>query len=325
MLLKSLKLKNIRSYSDQEIIFPSNSTVLSGDIGCGKSTILLAIEFALFGVTKPNLTGETLLRKGETSASVNLTFSINNQEITIERILKKEKSGIKQKAGFLIQNGERKDLTPVELKTNIIQKLGYPPELASKKNLVFRYTVYCPQELMKEILEDSPEDRLNTLRKIFNVDKYQKIRNNCITYLREVRRNILVLETRVERFDLVEKNITDMNQESEIFSKKIQVMQPKVEEVRKTLVVAKESLINLESQHNKHLKIKNSIEKNVALLKEKEKSMQLLQNKRQELEKSEESFTLTEKKDILQSTYSKIQQSLTEKVALDEKLKNIQQ
>ena len=41
MLLKSIHLENIRSYLDEKINFPSGSILLSGDVGCGKSTILL--------------------------------------------------------------------------------------------------------------------------------------------------------------------------------------------------------------------------------------------------------------------------------------------
>ncbi|MEM2914856.1 MAG: AAA family ATPase, partial [Candidatus Bathyarchaeia archaeon] len=50
MILKSLKLENIRSYTNQIIEFPLGTTLFEGDIGSGKSTILMAIEFALFGL-----------------------------------------------------------------------------------------------------------------------------------------------------------------------------------------------------------------------------------------------------------------------------------
>ena len=77
MLLKSLKLVNIRSYLNETINFTENSTLLSGDIGCGKSTILLAIEFGLFGISRPDLPGEALLRKGAAQGSVELSFNVN--------------------------------------------------------------------------------------------------------------------------------------------------------------------------------------------------------------------------------------------------------
>ena len=87
MLIKKIKLKNIRSYIGEEIEFDKGITLLSGDIGSGKSTILLAIDFALFGLRKGYLSGNALLRNGEKEGSVELTFEIDEKEITITRNL----------------------------------------------------------------------------------------------------------------------------------------------------------------------------------------------------------------------------------------------
>ena len=51
MIIKSLKLENIRSYTSCLIDFKLGTTLFEGDIGSGKSTILMAIEFALFGLS----------------------------------------------------------------------------------------------------------------------------------------------------------------------------------------------------------------------------------------------------------------------------------
>jgi exonuclease SbcC len=51
MIFKTLSLNNIRSYKTNEPIeFPIGTSLFEGDIGSGKSTILMAIEFALFGL-----------------------------------------------------------------------------------------------------------------------------------------------------------------------------------------------------------------------------------------------------------------------------------
>ena len=49
MKIKRIVLNNIRSYEKEEISFKEGSTLLSGDIGSGKTSVLLGIEFALFG------------------------------------------------------------------------------------------------------------------------------------------------------------------------------------------------------------------------------------------------------------------------------------
>src|SRR3989338_8649641 len=158
MLLKKIKLSNIRSYDEEEISFPEGSTLLSGDIGAGKSSLLLAVEFALFGTSRPDLPAEALLRKGSSQGYVELEFKINELDVSIKRTLKKEKDAIKQMAGHIIVNNQKKELTAVELKAEIISLLGYPEDMLTKnKNYIYRYTVYCPQEEMRYILQENSD------------------------------------------------------------------------------------------------------------------------------------------------------------------------
>ena len=147
MILKSIALENIRSYTFQKIEFPQGSILLSGDIGSGKSTILLAIEFALFGILGKQLSGNALLRNGSNVGSVTLEFNIDKTEVLIKRVLKRGKDSVGQAAGYIVIDGVKKEATPVELKAEILKILGYPSSLITKsKNHVFRYTVYTPQE-----------------------------------------------------------------------------------------------------------------------------------------------------------------------------------
>ncbi len=180
MILKYLKLQNIRSYVEENITFPKGAVLLSGDIGAGKSTILLAIEFALFGILRAELSGDALLRNGKNNGSVELCFEINGKDVIINRTLKRSKDSVKQESGFIVMDGRKTELTPVELKTKILELMGYPDELVTKsKSLIYRYTVYTPQEQMKNILFEDADGRLETLRKIFGVDKYQNIISNA--------------------------------------------------------------------------------------------------------------------------------------------------
>ena len=176
MLIKSIKLQNIRSYLNQKIDFPIGSLLLSGDIGSGKSTILLAVEFALFGSKPSELPASSLLRHGKNEGSVELIFELEGKGIIVKRSLKKGKNGIKQEVGYIIIDGIKKELSPVEMKSHVFDLLGYPKDLVSKgKDLIYRYTVYTPQEEMKRILFEEKEQRLDTLRRVFGIDKYKNI------------------------------------------------------------------------------------------------------------------------------------------------------
>jgi exonuclease SbcC len=189
MIIRKIVLENIRSYEYQEIEFKEGSTLLSGDIGSGKTSVLLAIEFALFGL-QPGQRGAALLRNGKSEGGVKIFFEVDGKEIAVERTLKKGKT-ISQETCAIIMEGERKEISVTELKGKILDILKYPSEFAKKQNVLYTFTVYTPQEEMKQIILEDVETRINTLRHVFGIDKYKKILENVAiltTKLREEKR-----------------------------------------------------------------------------------------------------------------------------------------
>ena len=69
------------SYKDQVIDFPLGKTLFEGDIGSGKSTILMALEFGLFGLGSEK--AGSLLRIGENEGSVSIVFESEEKEYTV--------------------------------------------------------------------------------------------------------------------------------------------------------------------------------------------------------------------------------------------------
>ena len=94
MLLESLVIENIRSYTHEEIVFPRGISLFEGDIGSGKSTILMAIEFALFGLGSQK--AESLLAKKSETGYVILEFSVDGEKFEIKRTLKRKSMGVNQ-------------------------------------------------------------------------------------------------------------------------------------------------------------------------------------------------------------------------------------
>jgi DNA repair protein SbcC/Rad50 len=275
MLLKSIKIENIRSYLSQSLDFSSGSTLLSGDIGSGKSTILLAIEFALFGVRRKSLSGSSLLRHGAKQGSVELGFKLGEQEIVIKRFLKRGAKDIKQDAGYIIKNGVKKEGTPVELKSDIIDMLGYPRDMVSKsRDLVYRYTVYTPQEEMKQILFEDKEVRLDTLRKVFNIDKYKRIRNNCDIYLKDLRGDINLLSGKIADIEIKNKQKQQYILQIDDVKNKINGLEPKILEIKDKIKIDREFISRVEADikvfedfkkelHVKEVELKNILDSRV--------------------------------------------------------------
>ncbi len=194
MKINKIKLGNIRSYLNREINFPNGSILLAGDVGSGKSTVLLALDFALFGLRIGSLVGGSLLRNGTDHGFVEVEFEIENKKVIIKRALRRNGDSIVQEPGYLVINDFKEYLSPIELKDRILGLLNYPKEFLTKnKSLIYRYTVYTPQEEMKYILVTNRESRLEILRKVFGVDKYKRIKDNSkifVQYLKGKRKEL---------------------------------------------------------------------------------------------------------------------------------------
>lgn len=208
MRIKKITLNNIRSYKHQEIEFPEGSILLSGDIGSGKTSILLAIEFALFGL-QPGQRGSSLLKNGEIAGGVILEFEVDEQQVIIERSLKKGKT-ITQDYCSITIDGQLEEIAVTELKDRVLELLSYPKEFAKKQNLLYKFTVYTPQEEMKQIILEDPESRINTLRYVFGIDKYKKILENATIIQAKIReekriKQALTSNIEQEKRDMIKK------------------------------------------------------------------------------------------------------------------------
>jgi len=252
MKLKRIKLNNIRSYKTQELEFPEGSVLLSGDIGSGKTSILLGIEFALFGL-QPGQKGSSLLRNGEDNGGVVIEFEIEDKNVIVERNLKRGKS-ISQDYCAITVNGVKREISVTELKSAVLDLLNYPKEFAKKQNLLYKFTVYTPQEEMKQIILQDPETRINTLRHVFGIDKYKKILENTSIFLSKLREEKRTKEGMTATLERDKEEI--ITKENELETKRYNVVSVEKElfvktETRKRIQEEKESITKQIEEKNK--------------------------------------------------------------------------
>jgi DNA repair protein SbcC/Rad50 len=180
MLIRKIALRNIRSYNDGEetrLNVPEGVVLFEGDIGSGKSTLLYALEFALFGFS--DMKGTHLLSEGRRDGEVSVTFESGELEYTIERKLKAKRSEVVQDECYISAGGERTRLSPSDLKERVVSILGFnEPTNPRAESLVYRYAVFTPQEQMKEILLQKPEERLHVIRRVLGAQSYQVAAEN---------------------------------------------------------------------------------------------------------------------------------------------------
>ncbi len=273
MILDTIKIQNIRSVKNLELTFPQTTMLFLGDIGSGKSSVLKAIEFAMFGVLKTSdLSGDSLLRRGESKASVELTFLIEDNRFTVTRGLSKSSSGnISQTRGALIVNGQETPYSVTDLRRKILEILNYSVIRYERAHSIdlFRYTVYTPQESVKQILEAKPEDRFEILKDVFDIKKYEVAKKNLEIINKYLGKEISQTETQLAQLEGTEEALSEMeNQYKE--------QQKKIAQLEKDRDAKKNQIDQLQGKYNKLNDEKEEISKKLVEL---EGKLKLLQEK----------------------------------------------
>ena len=271
MKLKKIILNNIRSYENEEVNFAEGSTLLSGDIGSGKTSILLGIEFALFGL-QPGQRGSSLLRNGKEEGGVIIEIEIEGKNIMIERTLKKGKS-ISQDYAAITIDGEKKEIAVTELKSKVLDLLNYPKEFSRKQNILYKFTVYTPQEEMKQIISQDSETRINTLRHVFGIDKYKRILENVAMVTSKLREEKRMLEGATMSIDKDEFEIVSKEEELDFKKQNISVVEGE-------LIIKKDIREKVQSEKSGFEKKK---EEKVGLQQEVEKTKIMINHKKESL------------------------------------------
>jgi len=168
MKIDSILIENIRSHVKTYIKFSDGFNCLVGGLGAGKSSILYAIDFALFG-DPIGRSYDYLLREGTNIGRVALKFVENGKEYTLWRGLRRHGNRISQDMEQLkLFRGE--DLI-AEMRNEAVNEqlrsiIGIDKE-------IFRNIMWVRQERLKEILDMTPTERRKQLDHLFGVSDYE--------------------------------------------------------------------------------------------------------------------------------------------------------
>lgn len=277
MIIKHLTIENFRSYEKEDISFTKGSTLLSGDIGSGKTTILLSIEFALFGL-QPGQKGASLLRNGKDDGKVILEFEIDGDDIIIERTLKRVKKSVTQDYAKITINNSVYEESVTEIKNRVLKILNYPQEFSKKTNLLYKFTVYTPQEEMKQIILEPGDLRLNTLRHVFGIDKYKRIEENCSLLTSKLREKIRINEGMTYSIE-TDRDALNKKRLNLIELKEKQIKANEEYEGSKEVSLKKEKeLSEIQEKINEKKSLENEKSKSTILAMEKSQQLKSLQN-----------------------------------------------
>lgn len=173
-----LKLKNFRCYLDKEFDFGENGILLlSGPSGSGKSSILLAIHFALYGK------GTKLVSYGKTSCRIELLFN----DFKIVRT---------KRPNRLVLNDIHEDASAQSM---IDEKFGR----------TFDVTGYISQNAISSFVMMSPMDKLSFLEKFaFSDIDLSRLKAECKELIKKRHDALIVSKSQLEMSEQVFQTLT---------------------------------------------------------------------------------------------------------------------
>ncbi|HYA54258.1 MAG TPA: SMC family ATPase [Thermoplasmata archaeon] len=200
--LRRLHLRNIRSYESADVEFGGGTTLVAGDVGSGKTSLLYAIEMALFGVAEVN--AAYLVRHGASHAEVSVEFEGPEHRYDISRRFRRlrrkgQETFEAERIRFTVDGAET-SYSATELRQRVIDLLGFPDNPSPQAHSdLWRWAVYVPQERMRDILGARPQDRLETVRKALGVERYRTAAENAEDLARDLRRSAAARRNEAER------------------------------------------------------------------------------------------------------------------------------
>jgi len=230
--IKAVQLENIRSHVKTTVPFSRGFNCLVGGLGCGKSSILYAIDFALFG-DPLGRSYDYLLRSGEDIGKVTVEFVRGGKNYSLHRALRRKERGISQDKEQLKLFEEDKLIASVKGEA-VAEQLEAITGLDKE---LFREVVWMRQERLKELLNATPRERQKRLDQLFGLSNYEAAWSSLAGFQREYEGE----EKAYERdFDVVgmDKLQVDYSKAVEEFS----VTEVKLEDLREKLTQAEATL-----------------------------------------------------------------------------------
>lgn len=180
MKIEAVQLENIRSHVKSTVPFTRGFNCLLGGVGCGKSSVLYSIDFALFG-DPIGRSFEYLLREGADSAKVTVQFTHNGNTYKLTRGIRRRGKSISQDVEELKLFQDEKMIA--SMNTGAIAE-QFKAITGLDKDL-FREIVWVRQEHLKELLDATPRDRQKRLDELFGLSDYELAWSSIADYQRE--------------------------------------------------------------------------------------------------------------------------------------------
>lgn len=247
-MITSIELSNWKTHKQTKLEFTRGTNVLVGLMGAGKSSIMDAISYALFG-TFPSVhhkrvsVSDLIMSRPnqESEASVTLCFTLEGHEYIVERKISSNE-GTK---ATLQRDGEYLQSQPVRVNEEIARILKVDYDLFSR-------AIYSEQNRLDYFLELRSGERKKQIDELLGLDKFATAQENATGLLNRIKETISEHEKMIASFDsdklnkdlgILEREIAELNSKKSALEKDHQIATLQLKTNESALNGAKEQLL----------------------------------------------------------------------------------
>ena len=287
MIFTKLKLNNFKSHKNTIIELKKGISVIVGENGAGKSTILEAISFALFKQHTAKKIDD-LVRNSANSMSVELDFISNGKEY---KIVREKKSNLKSslytktsnESGFVhVCTGDK------EVNEAIRQILDIDSDL-------FLNAIYIRQGEIAELVDKTPAEKKQLIGKLLGIDSLEKAWKNLLPFINDYEKQLSEIKGKLYNSKELKDEYETKKAEIDTLKQRGHELEEQIEDVTNSLKDISTSKRDMEREKEIHDNQIHNLQTEEANLSKLETNKRSIQENLDKIREAEEKISRLEK------------------------------
>ena len=315
MIFKRLKLFNFKSHEETVIPFEKGISVIVGENGAGKSTILEAISFALFKQHTAKKIDD-LVRNNSEAMNVELEFISNGREYKIIREKKNSlKSSLFKKTssdgGYVhVCTGDK------EVANEIHQILDIDSDL-------FLNAIYIRQGEIADLVDKTSAEKKQLIAKLLGIDSLEKAWKNLLPIINDYENRLSELKGKLYNSDTLKEDFDKKRAELDALKTRGHELEDQITELNNLLKEMSENKRNMEIEKEIFETQSNNLEAEEKTLAKLEEDRRVVVDNLDKIRESEEEIERLEKYVSKLDVYLDFEKSVTSIQKLKDEEKEI--
>ena len=243
-MIKSIELVDFLSHSDTKLEFKDGVTIFVGDNGAGKSSVIDAITYALFGKHKRSDV-KSLIRRGTNQSYAKIEFSIRDKQYEAFRKIKNKSSNYLEAKFFETTNNNRIDIVSGERKQYNESMKEEVEKIIGMDYKKLQIASIVQQGQLNAIIDLGATERQELINNIIGIDKLDIASKYMLENIKKFREKIKTdlnyndndIETLIRNFEKYQQDIKETEPKKDQLELKQKQIQEKLKGLQNELEI----------------------------------------------------------------------------------------